>query len=80
MRGLARRLVGGGLLLGQIVREPAFSLSAIAKAVTPGATVVLAGLLDSQADAVIAAYEAEGMSVVERGDGEWCVLVLEASA
>ena len=33
----------------------------------PGASVVLAGLLDTQADAVIAAYEAEGMSVVERG-------------
>jgi ribosomal protein L11 methyltransferase len=40
--------------------------------------VVLAGLLDTQADAVIAAYEAEGMKLVERGSGEWCVLVLEA--
>ena len=41
--------------------------------------VVLAGLLDTQADAVIAAYEAEGMKLVERGAGEWCVLVLEAA-
>ena len=43
-----------------------------------GASVVLAGLLDTQADAVIAAYEAVGMNVIERGEGEWCVLVLEA--
>ena len=41
--------------------------------------MVLAGLLDTQADAVIAAYEAQGMKVVERGDGEWCVLVLEVT-
>ena len=40
--------------------------------------MVLAGLLDTQADAVIAAYEAVGMNVIERGEGEWCVLVLEA--
>ena len=40
--------------------------------------MILAGLLDTQADAVIAAYEAVGMKLVERGSGEWCVLVLEA--
>ena len=37
----------------------------------------VSGLLDTQADAVIAAYEAEGMSVAERGAREWCVLVFE---
>lgn len=41
--------------------------------------MVLAGLLDTQADAVVAADEAQGMAAVERGDGEWCVLVLEAT-
>jgi len=36
-------------------------------------------LLDTQADSVVAAYEAEGMTVVERGNGEWCVLVLKSA-
>jgi ribosomal protein L11 methyltransferase len=40
--------------------------------------VILAGLLDTQADAVIAAYEAQGMKLVERSTGQWSVLVLEA--
>jgi hypothetical protein len=52
---------------------------AFAASVAPGAVIVLAGLLDSQADAVIAAYEREGASVIERGAGEWRVLVLEAA-
>ena len=54
--------------------SPAFAAS-----VTPGASVVLAGLLDTQADSVIAAYDALGMKVIERGSGEWCVLVLTSS-
>lgn len=36
-------------------------------------------MLDTQADAVIAAYETERMTVTERGNGEWCVLVLMAA-
>ena len=69
------------LLIANILAGPLIELApAFAKSVVPGASVVLAGLLDTQADAVIAAYEAEGMKVVERGDGEWCVLVLEATA
>ena len=67
------------LLIANILAEPLIELApAFAKAVTPGATLILAGLLDTQADAVIAAYEAQGMTVSERGDGEWCVLVLVA--
>jgi ribosomal protein L11 methyltransferase len=50
-----------------------------AASLTPGATVVLAGLLDTQAEAVIAAYEPQGMTAVERGTGEWRVLVLKAN-
>ena len=61
-------IVGLGIELA-----PAFAAS-----VAPGATVILAGLLDSQADAVIAAYETQAMKVIERGAGEWCVLVLAA--
>ena len=69
------------LLIANILAGPLIDLApAFAKAVAPGATVVLAGLLDTQADAVLAAYEAEGMTVVERGQGEWSVLVLEAKA
>ena len=68
------------LLIANILAGPLIELApAFANAVTPGASVVLAGLLDTQADAVIAAYEAVGMRVVQRGEGEWCVLVLEAA-
>nr|WP_294849687.1 50S ribosomal protein L11 methyltransferase [uncultured Sphingomonas sp.] len=67
------------LLIANILAGPLIELApAFAAACTPGASVVLAGLLDTQADAVIAAYEAQGCKVIERGDGEWCVLVLEA--
>ena len=68
------------LLIANILAGPLIELApAFAAAVAPGANVVLAGLLDAQADSVIAAYEAEKMKLVERGEGEWCVLVLEAA-
>jgi ribosomal protein L11 methyltransferase len=68
------------LLIANILAGPLIDLApSFAASVSPGATLVLAGLLDSQADAVVAAYEAEGMTVVERGAGEWCVLVLEGA-
>ena len=68
------------LLIANILAGPLIELApSFAKAVAPGASVVLAGLLDTQADAVIAAYQAEGMTVAERGTGEWCVLVLKAA-
>ncbi|MBA3667687.1 MAG: 50S ribosomal protein L11 methyltransferase [Sphingomonas sp.] len=67
------------LLIANILAGPLIELApAFVKAVAPGATLVLAGLLDTQADAVIAAYEAESMKVLERGAEEWCVLVLVA--
>jgi ribosomal protein L11 methyltransferase len=66
------------LLIANILAGPLIELApAFARATAPGGTIILAGLLDTQADAVIAAFEAEGMKVVERGDGEWSVLVLE---
>ena len=68
------------LLIANILAGPLIDLApAFAANVAPGASVVLAGLLDMQADPVITAYEARGMKVVERGAGEWCVLVLEAA-
>ena len=68
------------LLIANILAGPLIELASdFARSVEPGATLVLAGLLDTQADAVIEAYQAEGMSLAERGSGEWCVLVLEAA-
>ena len=68
------------LLIANILAGPLIDLAPqFAKGVAPGATLVLAGLLNTQADAVVAAYEAQGMSVIERGDGEWCVLVIGAA-
>ncbi len=67
------------LLIANILAGPLVDLApSFAASVAPGASVVLAGLLDTQADAVIAAYEAQGMTLAERGAGEWCVLVLTA--
>ena len=68
------------LLIANILAGPLIELApSFAASVAPGASVVLAGLLDTQADAVIAAYEALGLKVIERGKGEWCVLLLEAN-
>jgi ribosomal protein L11 methyltransferase len=66
------------LLIANILAGPLIELApAFAKATAPGGTIILAGLLDTQADAVAEAYAAEGCTVVERGLGEWTVLVLE---
>lgn len=68
------------LLIANILAAPLIDLApSFARSVAPGATLVLAGLLDTQADAVIAAYEAVGMTVAEHGTGEWCVVVLDAA-
>ena len=68
------------LLIANILAGPLIELApSFAKAVAPGANVVLAGLLDTQSEAVIAAYEAEGMTVAERGTEEWSVLILQAA-
>jgi ribosomal protein L11 methyltransferase len=68
------------LLIANILAGPLIDLApSFAKAIAPRATLLLAGLLDTQADAVITAYQAQGMRVAERGAGEWCVLLLEAT-
>jgi ribosomal protein L11 methyltransferase len=69
------------LIIANILAGPLIQLAPdFAKALEPGGTVVLAGLLDTQADGVIAAYENEGMDVTDRGFGEWPVLVCERPA
>ena len=66
------------LIIANILAGPLIELAPdFAKALTPGGTVILAGLLDTQADAVIAAYKKLGLAQKDRGAGEWPVLVLE---
>lgn len=66
------------LVTANILAGPLIELApAIAGAIAPGGRLILAGLLTSQAEAVTAAYRAQGMAAdftVERGD--WPVLVL----
>ena len=65
------------LIIANILAGPLIELARdFAKALVPGGAVVLAGLLDSQANAVIAAYEELGLNAADRGSGEWPVLVL----
>ena len=67
------------LLIANILAGPLIELApAFAKALAPGGTIILAGLLDTQAEAVARAYEELGLSLASKGVGEWPVLVLEA--
>jgi ribosomal protein L11 methyltransferase len=69
------------LIIANILAGPLVELAPdFARSLAPGGTVVLAGLLNTQADGVIAAYEQQGMSVAGRGFGEWPVLVCERAA
>ena len=66
------------LLIANILAGPLIELApAFAAALAPGGHILLAGLLDTQADAVAAAYERLGMTLHDRGTGEWPVLVLK---
>jgi ribosomal protein L11 methyltransferase len=51
-----------------------------AHALSPKGAVVLAGMLETQADAVIGAYEELGLTPIDRGSGEWPVLVCKRPA
>ena len=65
------------LIIANILAGPLIDLApGFAEALAPGGTVILAGLLDTQADAVVRAYEDRGLSLAHRGAGEWPVLVL----
>ncbi|MEO7563998.1 MAG: 50S ribosomal protein L11 methyltransferase [Sphingomicrobium sp.] len=68
------------LIIANILAAPLILLApAFAEAAAPGATLLLAGLLDSQAEAVVAAYEAIGCTLTDGGSGEWRVLVFAAA-
>lgn len=65
------------LLIANILAGPLIELApAFVDALAPQATVILAGLLDPQAEAVAAAYTGRGLRLEDRGAGEWPVLVL----
>jgi len=66
------------LIIANILAGPLIDLASdFAKALSPGGTIILAGLLESQADSVASAYAALGLECRSRGAGEWPVLVLE---
>jgi ribosomal protein L11 methyltransferase len=66
------------LIVANILAGPLIELApGFAAALAPGGTIVLAGLLHDQADAVAAAYEQQGVKLRDRGFGEWPVLVCE---
>jgi ribosomal protein L11 methyltransferase len=67
------------LIVANILAGPLIQLAPeFGKALAPGGTVVLAGLLHDQAHGVIAAYEKLGLTCRARGSAEWPVLVLRA--
>jgi len=66
------------LIIANILAGPLIDLAPdFGQALAPGGTIILAGLLDAQADAVADAYEKLGFKLADPGSGEWPVLVLE---
>jgi ribosomal protein L11 methyltransferase len=65
------------LIIANILAGPLIELAPhFAQALAPGGSIILAGLLDTQAAAVSAAYEALGLALAGKTSGEWPVLVL----
>ncbi len=66
------------LIVANILAAPLISLApAIVKALEPGGTIILAGLMEHQADRVIAAYRRQRCRLAARIDrGEWAILKL----
>jgi ribosomal protein L11 methyltransferase len=64
------------LIIANILAGPLIDLAPdFASALNPGGTIILAGLLDNQADGLIGAYEKQGLTLASRGEGDWPVLV-----
>lgn len=65
------------LVIANILAQPLIDMAPlIAAAVAHRGTLILAGLLDVQAAAVVRAYKREGLRLMRRGQGEWPVLVM----
>ena len=68
------------LIIANILAGPLIELASdFANALAPRGTVILAGLLDTQASGVVQAYGAQGMTLRDRGSGEWPVIVMQNS-
>jgi ribosomal protein L11 methyltransferase len=70
------------LIFANILMGPLIELAPdMARHAAPGGTVILSGLLTTQAETVTAAYLAQGFALTRRDDiGEWSTLVLSAGA
>ena len=70
------------LVVANILAGPLVALAPeIAAIASPGAAIVLAGLLTRQADEVVAAYHAQGCALAGREErGDWTILCLRAGA
>lgn len=68
------------LVVANILAGPLIAMAAeVARVAAPGGRVLLAGLLSTQAEAVLAAYAAQGCAEQRRlVRGDWTVLLLEA--
>jgi ribosomal protein L11 methyltransferase len=67
------------LIIANILARPLIELASdFTKALTPEGTVILAGLLNTQAEVVIDSYSELGVTVCDRGSGDWPVLVLRS--
>ena len=67
------------LIIANILAGPLIDLApSFARSLAPGASLILAGLLDTQAESVAAAYRQQGLSLARHAPGEWPVLVLES--
>lgn len=66
------------LIVANILARPLISMApALVRALAPGGEAVLSGLLIHQENQVIAAYRAQGLSLVSRGRiDDWSVLVM----
>lgn len=70
------------LIIANILAGPLIAMAPeVAGIAAPGATIVLAGLLTTQAEKVVDAYAAQGAIVRERDvRGDWTILCLTAAA
>jgi ribosomal protein L11 methyltransferase len=67
------------LVIANILAQPLIDMAAmVAASVAHRGTLVLAGLLDTQAAAVARAYRKQGMRLISQGAGEWPVLVMRS--
>lgn len=68
------------LIVANVLAGPLVSMAPeLAAIATPGATIVLAGLLETQRDQVVEAYAACGCTLVQTDRrGDWTILKLEA--